>query len=545
MATVLLTPSNKPLLQSNEEHILTLLDRCSTMKELKQIHGLVWKKGSVALLTHHIAVSKLLSLWASAKFGNLEYARMVFDRIRTPNTLMWDTMIRAYSNGNDPEAALLLYHQMLHHSVPHSSYTFPFLLKACSCLSASEEAQQIHAQIIKRGFGSEIYATNSLIRAYAILGNTKSAHDLFDRLPQRDIVSWNTMIDGYIKCGNVDMAYEMFKAMPVKSVISWTTMIVGFVRVGMNTEALSHFQQMLIAGIKPDSIAISCSLSACAGLGALEQGRWVHAYIHKNRIKIDSVLGCVLIDMYVKCGEMPKALEVFSELEQKSVYEWTAIIGGFAIHGKGREALDWFMEMQKTGTKPTMITFTAVLTACSHAGLIEEGKLIFESMGTVYEINPSVEHYGCMVDLLGRAGLLKEAKELIEAMPVKPNAAVWGALLNACVMHKNLDLGKQIGKILIKLDPDHGGRYIHLASIHAAAGEWNQAAQVRRQIKHIGLLNPPGCSTITLNGVVHEFLAEAGSLQHIEEVYDIWNQIISRPIEKRYGPVTEDLLLNL
>ncbi|TKY70400.1 Pentatricopeptide repeat-containing protein [Spatholobus suberectus] len=513
------------LLPPNEEQTQALLERCSNIKEVMQIHGQLLKKGTIR---HQITVSRLLASYARIELGNLVHTRMVFDRISSPNTVMWNTMIRAYSNSNDPEAALLLYHQMLHHSTPHNSYTFPFLLKACSALPAFEETQQIHTHIIKRGFGSEVYATNSLLRVYAISGNIQSAHVLFNQLPSLDIVSWNTMIDGYIKFGNLDMAYKIFQAMPVKNVISWTTMIVGFVRAGMHKEALSLLQQMLVAGIKPDSITLSCSLSACAGLGALEQGEWIHTFIETNEIKVDPVLGCVLIDMYVKCGEMQKAILVFRKLKKKCVCAWTAIIGGFAIHGKGREALDWFTQMQKAGIKPNSITFTAILTACSHAGLTEEGKSLFQSMTSVYNIKPSMEHYGCMVDLMGRAGLLKEAREFIESMPVKPNAAIWGALLNACQLHKHFELGKEIGKILIELDPDHSGRYIHLASIYAAAGEWNQAVRVRSQIKHRGLLNLPGCSSITLNGVVHEFFAGAGSHPHVQGIYDMPNLLANR-----------------
>ncbi|XP_027361894.1 pentatricopeptide repeat-containing protein At5g66520 [Abrus precatorius] len=513
------------LQQPNAEQTQALLEKCSNIKELKQIHGQLLKKG---VIRHQITLSKLLASYASIELGNLVYARMVFDRISSPNTVMWNTMIRAYSNSNDPEAAVLLYHEMLHHPVPHNAYTFPFLLKACSALSAFEETQQIHAHIFKRGFGSEVHATNSLLHAYAISGNIQYAQVLFNRLRSRDIVSWNTMIDGYIKFGNLDMANKIFQAMPVKNVISWTTMIVGFVRTCMHKEALSLLQQMLVEGIKPDSITLSSSLSACAGLGALEQGEWIHTYIEKYKIKIDAVLGCVLIDMYVKCGEMEKALSVFSKLKKKGVCAWTAIIGGFAVHGKGKEAIDWFIQMQKAGIKPTSITFTAILTACSHAGLTEEGKSLFERMNVVYNINPSMEHYGCMVDLLGRAGLLEEAKEFIGSMPIKPNATIWGALLHACHLHKNFELGKEIGKVLIELDPDHGGRYIHLASVYAAAGEWNQAVRVRSQIKHRGLVNLPGCSSITLNGVVHEFFAGASSHPHILEIYDMPNLLPNR-----------------
>ncbi|KAF7809714.1 pentatricopeptide repeat-containing protein [Senna tora] len=539
MLTMLLTPTSQPILQIKIEETLNLLERCSNMEEVKQLHAQILKNGS---FMDQITASKLLVSCSSLEFGNLDYARMVFDRISSPNTLMWNTMIRAYSNSNYPEEALLLYHQMLHHSVPHNAYTFPFLLKACSSLSDFQQTKQIHTHIIKRGLGSELYATNSLLRAYSISGRIDYAHHLFDRLPQRDIVSWNTMIDGYIKYGNIGKAYEMFQAMPEKNVISWTTMVIGFVKVGMNKEALSFFHQMMIAGIKPDNVTLACSLSACAGLGTLEQGKCIHTYIHKNGIKEDPILGCVLIDMYVKCGDMEKALEVFGRLEKKCVCAWTALIGGFAVHGKGREALQWFIKMQKAGVKPTSITLTAILTACSHAGLIEEGKSLFESISTVYKMKPCIEHYGCMVDLLGRAGLLKEGKEFIESMPIKPNAAIWGALLNACNMHRNLELGKEIGKIVIGMEPDHGGRYIHLASILAAAGEWNQAVQVRREIKERGLVNPPGCSAITLNGVVHEFFAGDGS-GHIKEIYDTWDLIVNRQREENVL-VSEEALLN-
>ncbi|KAG6663335.1 hypothetical protein CIPAW_02G019300 [Carya illinoinensis] len=402
------------------------------MVEIKQIHARLYKTG---LIGDPNAVSRLLASSISPDFGSLTYARKVFDEISRPNTFMWNTMIRGYSKSNEPEAALLLYHQMLCHSAPHNAYTFPFLLKACSTLSALEETQQIHAHIIKTGFGLDVYATNSLLHVYAISGCIKSAHLLFERLLERDI------------------------------------------------DALNLFCEMLIAGVKPDNVALVISLSACAHLGALDQGRWIHAYIAKNGIKIDRILGCVLIDMYGKCGDMEEALEVFTKLEKRGTSEWTTIINGFAIHGQGEEALDLFVQMNKAGIKPNLITFTAILTACSHAGLVDDGKSMFKSMTTVYRLNPTIEHYGCMVDLLGRAGLLMEAKDLIEKMPLKPNAAIWGALLNACWIRGHLELGKQIGKILLEIDPGHGGRYIHLARIHAAAGEWDQAVEVRSQMK--------------------------------------------------------------
>ncbi|KAF3441081.1 hypothetical protein FNV43_RR19367 [Rhamnella rubrinervis] len=541
MSLFALSPTNQ-FMECNMAQTLSMLQTCSSMEELKQVHAQMFKTG---LVSSPIPASRLLTFCSLSGSGNLCYARKLFDSFSSPDIFMWNTMIRGYSNSNEPEEALHLYHQMLCHSVPHNKYTFPSLLKACSSLSALEETQQIHAHILKLGLGSEVYALNSLLHVYAVTGSITMANLLFDRLHQRDIVSWNSMINGYTKCDEMEKANECFKRMPVKNVISWTAMISGYVGAGLSKEALNLFHEMQNAGVKPDIVTLASTLSACAHLGAVDQGSWIHAYIDKNRIHIDPVLGCALIDMYAKCGSMEEALEVFRSLKNKSAASWTAVIDGFAIHGQGREALDWLMQMQREGVKPNPITFVAILTACSHAGLVDEGKLLFESMNTVYKLVPSIEHYGCMVDLLGRAGLLKEAKELIEKMPLAPNAVILGALLNACRIHRHFQLGKQVGKLLVEVDPAHRGRYIHLASMHAAAGEWNQAVKVRRQMKDWGVSKLPGCSVISLNGIVHQFIAGDDSHPNKEEIYHTWAQMLGRLKQEGYKPETGDLLLDL
>ncbi|XP_058089016.1 pentatricopeptide repeat-containing protein At5g66520 [Magnolia sinica] len=542
MAASLLPPANQILSQS-KAHTLSLLERCSDMEKVKQVHAQMIKTGFVRDI---IPASRLLSFCiATSNSCSLAYARMVFNGICQPNTFMWNTMIRGYSNSKDPKEALILYCQMLHNSAPLNAYTFPFLLKSCANLSALEETQQIHCQIIKNGFGLEVFAANSLLHVYVKSGCISSARQLFDRIPHRDTVSWNSMINGYAKNGEIKNARELFCQMPARNVISWTSMIAGCVECGLFKEALNLFQEMQVAGIEPDNIALVSALSACAQLGALDQGRWIHAYIDKNQISIDPILSCILVDMYAKCGDVEEAFSVFTKIEDKSVAAWTAMITGFATHGRGREALELFMEMKKAGIKPNEITFTGVLTACSYAGLVEEGKLIFKSMKRTCDASPLIEHYGCMVDLLGRAGLLKEAEELIETMPMKPNAAVWGALLRACHIHGNYDLGMRVGNILIKLDPGHGGRYVHLASVFAAAGKWNEAVMVRKLMKDRGVSKLPGCSLIDLNGTVHEFFAGDQSHPNTEEIYYTWDRILERLRQEGYVPTTENLLLDL
>ncbi|GAB4849141.1 hypothetical protein Ancab_003949 [Ancistrocladus abbreviatus] len=536
------TPVNQFPKESVLAQTLALLERCSSMEELKQIHAQMVKTG---LALDVVPVSRLLTFCTLPDSGSLAYAKKVFERFPEPNIVMWNSIIRAYSNSEHPEQSLHLYCEMLHRSVHHNAYTFPFLLKASSRLSVLDETQQIHAHIFKMGFGLEVYTTNSLLHVYAKSGDIKSARLLFDRIPGRDIVSWNSMIDGYAKCGEVNMALEIFQDMPEKNLVSWTTMISCCVGASLNKEALTLFCEMQVNGIKPDNAALASTLSACAQLGALDQGSWIHAYIDKNDVVVDSILGCVLIDMYAKCGDLEKAVEVFHKMEEVGVAIWTVMILGFAIHGLGREALHYFQLMRKEGVKPNSITFTAVLTACSHAGLVNEGRSLFEKMESFYCTKPSIEHYGCMVDLLGRAGLLKEAKDLITDMPFKPNPTTLGALLNACHIHGNIELGKQIGKILVEVDPGHGGRYVHLAAMHAAAGEWSEAGKVRRKMRDQGVSKVPGGSTISHDGTVHEFFAGDGCHPRIEEIHDMLDEIIARLKQEGYIPEMRDLLLDL
>ncbi|KAG6603968.1 Pentatricopeptide repeat-containing protein, partial [Cucurbita argyrosperma subsp. sororia] len=531
--------------QSTWAQTMSLLENCSNMKQLKEIHAQMIRTGTA---TEPKLATKLLTLCISPHFGDLHYAQRVFNGISSPTTFMWNAMIRAYSNSNEPELAFLLYRQMLSSSVPHNSYTFPFLLKACRNFSAMSEALQVHGLVIKLGFGSDVFALNALLHVYALCGDIQYARQLFDNIPERDIVSWNIMIDGYIKSGDVKTAYGVFLDMPLKNVVSWTSLISGLVEAGLNVEALSLCHEMQNAGCELDGVAIASLLTACANLGALDQGRWLHFYVLNNGVHVDRVIGCALVNMYLKCGDMEEALREFGKLkgDQKDVYVWTAMIDGFAIHGRGVEALEWFKRMLREGIRPNSITFTAVLRACSYAGLVEEGKVLFESMMSVYNLSPSIEHYGCMVDLLGRAGLLEEAKELIKTMPMEPNAIIWGALLKACRIHRDFLVGGQIGAHLVEVDSDHSGRYIQLATILAAEGKWKEAAEVRLKMKNLRLPIPPGKSSITLNGVVHEFLAGHQDHPQMEQILHKLNQVVERLRQHEgYEPATKDLLLDL
>ncbi|KAF8104497.1 hypothetical protein N665_0171s0005 [Sinapis alba] len=530
------------------EHTLSCLHKCSKEVELKQIHARMLKTG---FFHDPYAITKFLSFCLSSSSSSTfsSYAHHVFlNSVDRPDTFLWNLMIKGLSS-DQPESSLLLYHRMLSSSAPHHNpYTFPFLLKACSNLSAFQETTQIHAHLTKLGYGNDVYSLNSLINSYAVTGHFNHARLLFDRIQEPDLVSWNSVIKGYTKAGEMDKALTLFRKMPQakKNAISWTTIISGYVQAGMNKEALQLFHEMQNSNVPPDKVSLASALSACAQLGALEQGKWIHSYANKERISIDPVLACVLIDMYAKCGDMEEALRVFNNMKKtKSVQVWTALISGYAYHGLGGEAIGRFKEMQKMGVKPNAITLTAVLTACSYTGLVEEGKSVFYTMERDYNLKPTIEHYGCMVDLLGRAGLLDEANRFIQKMPMKPNAVIWGSLLKACQIHKNIELGERIGEILIGMDPNHGGRYVHMAKIHAMGKKWDKAAETRRLMKEQGVVKVPGCSTISLEGTTHEFTAGDRSHAEIEKIITKWRAVRRKLEGKGYVPELEDMLLDL
>lgn len=450
-------------------------------------------------------------------------------------------MIRAYANSPTPEFALVLYHQMLNDHVVPDNYTFTFVVKACASLRGLEEGKQVHCHLIKVGIGSDVFVTNTLIHMYANCGYFKIARGLLDRMPERDVISWNAilsayvemglvdlarglfdemlernveswnfMISGYVSVGSVQEARSVFDEMPMKNVVSWNAMITGYAHANCFGDVLTLFEKMQNANIKPDNFTLVNVLSACGRVGALSQGKWVHAYVDKNEIDVDGFLATALVDMYSKCGCIEKALEVFHNTSRKDISTWNSIIAGLSIHGIGEHALQIFSEMLVDGFEPNEVTFVSVLSACSRAGLLKEGRKMFDLMVSVHGIQPTIEHYGCMVDLLGRFGLLKEAEELMRTMPIKEAPVVWETLLGACRNHGNVEMAERIARKLLELDPQDSSAYVQLSNVHASMGRWNDVMEARKKMRAQGIRKEPGCSMIEVDGIVHEFLAGEG-----------------------------------
>jgi len=384
-----------------------------------------------------------------------------------------------------------------------------------------------------------------MIAAYAQDGNIEEASRLFDKMPERDVASWNAMISCYVCRGKLDDARRMFDRMPNRNRVSWTSIIAGYAQDGNGEEALKVFGKMKWAGVKPDQITFASVLDACACIAALEQGKQVHKCIIKMGFESDLYVGNTLVTMYAKCGILENARHLFDNMSEQNVVSWNSMIACYAQHGHGQEAIGLFEQMQGVGTKPDGITFVSLLSACSRAGLVEEGWHYFDSMDKDYHIVAGAEHYACMVDLLGRSGMLDEAKDFIDRMPIQPSAAVWGSLMGACRIHVNLELGKYAAERLLQLEPTMAAPYVLLSNIYAVAGRWDNVAKIRTMMKDRGVKKKPGLSWIEVKNRVHTFVAEDRSHPQTKEIYAMLGRLSKKMEEVGYLPDTDCVLHNM
>lgn len=420
-------------------------------------------------------------------------------------------------NGQSRQA-LWLYKQMGFSGFLPNNYTFSFVFRACVELSDGLLGVSCHCQVVKLGWESYDFVQNGLIHMYAVCGCVSSARKLFDSSLNRDVITWTAMINGYVKCGEIKVARELFDEMPVKNAVAWSAMINGYAQVGLFKEGLDLFNDMQLEGVRPNHAGIVGALSACGFLGALDQGKWIHAYVDRHKMELDLVLGTALIDMYSKCGCMEAACCVFDEMPHRDVYAFTSLISGLANHGQSVASFDLLTRMQREGVRPNEVTFICILSTCSRIGLVEEGLKMFESMSGVYGIEPGVEHYGCLVDLLGRAGMLEQAKKVVRGMPMEPDSYVLGALLNACRVHGDVELGEEMVNGLVEKSLDHGGVHVLLSNIFASLDQWVDVEKVRKGMVEKSVKKVPGCSLIEVDGIAYEFIAGDRSHELMDEI---------------------------
>ncbi|CAA6663121.1 unnamed protein product [Spirodela intermedia] len=421
--------------------------------------------------------------------------------------------------------ALALYAYMRRRNVPSNNYTFPFLLQACG--AETPGGAQVHAHIVKLGQDGDVFVRNGLVHFYGACGQMVNARKVFDEWPQRrDVVTWNAVIAGYARDGQVNVCEELFKMMPERDVISWSTMIMGFVQSGLLEKGVDLFREMAARGPPPNEATLVSVLSAAAQLGLLQQGQFIHAAIKTCNFPMSVNVATALVDMYAKCGCISSSKEVFDEMSHRDVFSWNAMLCGLAAHGLGREALQLF----------------EILNACSRSGMVEEGRRHFNSMTELHGIKPEMEHYGCMVDLLSRAGLVGEALEFVAGMSSPPDPVLWGTLLGACKTHKLHHLGASIGRKLIEMEPYHDGHYVLLAGVYAQAGRWAEAGKVRRLMGGKVAGKVAGWSLIEAGGRVHRFVSGDRTHQRSAEIRKTMEIIGRRLAEAGYSPDVSPVL---
>ncbi|XP_078429268.1 putative pentatricopeptide repeat-containing protein At3g08820 [Wolffia australiana] len=480
--------------------ILRGLARNGSIKLGESVHGRILKTGFAG---DRIAGTALLDFYA--KIGRLDSASRQFEEISDKDVVTRNAMIAALCNSG-------------------------FL----------QEARQVFD-----GMPERTSATwNSIISGYCKKNKVEEAREVFDQNPTKDVISWNAMIDGYCKAGRLAAAAELFEAMGEgKNVVSWNTMITGYVHHRQFAAALELFRSMQAAGPPPTAATMVPLLSACAHLGALDMGRWVHGYVQNRRLRIDVFLGNALVDMYCKCGAIDVALKVFRGLPERNVFCWNSLISGLGMQGEGEKAMELFVEMQeRERIRPDAVTFVGLLSGLSHSGMVGHGRRLFSEMATVYGVQPGVEHFGCLVDLLGRAGLLEEAMEVMETMPVKANSVIWGSLLRACKIRGDAGLSEVVARRLLEIDPGDGGNYVMLSNVYASARRWEEVLSCRMAMAEGGLRKSTGGSVIEMGNSLEEFAA--GDTRHPEHrrIVGFLEEMVVDMQRMGYAPAIEAVL---
>lgn len=479
---------------NHKESIISTIKSINHNTHLLQIHAHIL----TTTLIHDSAVSHhfLCRVALSGPLQNPSYSLRFFEQINHPFVSHYNTMIRAYSFSDSPQKALFLYRDMRRRGIAANPLTSSFVVKSCIRFLYLLGGVQVHCNVFKDGHQSDTILLTALMDLYSQCQKCDDACKVFDEMPQKDTVAWNVMISCYIRNNRTRDALSLFDV--------------------MQNERYE---------CEPDDVTCLLLLQACARLNSLEFGERIHSYIMEHGYGGALNLSNSLITMYSRCGCLDKAYEVFMGIKNKSVVSWSAMISGLAVNGYGREAIEAFEEMRRNGIQPDDHTFTGVLSACSHSGLLDEGVSFFDQMISEFRVTPAVHHYGCIVDLLGRAGLVDKAYQLIMSMEVKPDSTLWRTLLGACRIHGHVTLGERVIEQLIELKAQEAGDYVLLLNLYSSAGHWEKVAEVRKLMREKSIQTTPGCCTIELKGVVHEFVVDDISHSRKVEIYRTLNEI--------------------
>lgn len=487
--------------------LILALNSCSSVSYCQAIHARVIK--SVDYSDGFIGDQLVFKY---LKFGGAEDAQKLFDEMPHKDVVSWNSLISGFSQmGCIGKCLCTLFRMKFEMGVKPNEVTLLSVISACTDFAVLDVGKYIHGYALKLGILLETKVGNSLVNMYG-------------------------------KSGYLDAACRLFEAMPIRNIVSWNSMVMIYKQNGFAEEAVSCFSLMRMAGAEPDEGTIVVLLQACEDLGVGKLAEGVHGLILCYGINANGRILTVLSNLYAKLGRLDTSWKVFREMLSPDRVAWTAMLAGYAVHGHGKKAMEIFESMIKEGLEPDHVTFTHLLNACSHSGFVKEGKYYFKIMSEVYGIVPRLDHYSCMVDLLGRSGLLNDAYELIIHMPMEPNSGVWGALLGACRVYGNIELGKEVAERLIALDPSDPRNYIMLSNIYCAAGLWRDASQVRTLMKDRGLIRTSGCSFVEHGNEIHRFVAGDRSHPEWEKIYVKLEELIEKIRRAGFVSKTEFVL---
>lgn len=503
--------------------ISSVLPACSHLELLdlgKEIHAYVFRNGD--FIRNSFVASALVDMYCNCK--QVISGRRVFDGALDRKLALWNAMLTGYTqNGFYKEALMLFMKLMVVSGLFPNPTTMASVLPACVHCKAFADKEVMHGYVLKLGLAKDRYVQNALMDLYSRIGERDKSEYMFHNMESKDMVSWNTMITGYVVCGCHEEALVLLHDMQIAG-------------------GKDIFDNDIMVSFKPNSVTLMTVLPGCAALAALAKGKEIHAYAIRNGLESDVAVGSALVDMYAKCGCLHMARRVFETMPTRNVITWNVIIMAYGMHGEGEEALSLFRCMVSE-VKPNEVTFISVFAACSHSGLVDEGWQLFHRMKKDHGLEPNADHYACVVDLLGRAGRLDEALEIIKSMPTGlDKVGAWSSLLGACRIHQNLELGETSALNLLQSEPDVASHYVLLSNIYSSAGLWGKANEVRKNMKEMGVRKEPGCSWIEFGEKVHKFLAGDTSHPQSARLYEYLSGLFGRMKMEGYVPDTSCVL---